>query len=261
MYVVLPGSYFRRSLFSAFTLIELMVVITILGIMTAILFPVIAQARQQSKIVVCMSNSRQIGNAMQMYNQDFDDRLPFLAYNTFQRTSKYDSFYCGRPKSCQPRWADMILPYCKNARIFACPVDQTSQASKGSNKVLISYGLNIYSYIYMGGHLSSSVWGPGPSLSEIPNPSERILVTEGSNGNDSVALWCFRGPKLNHDLDQDKCTLKHGKLPSVYYDGHAKLFRMRGLLDQMPYTAQYKACSQIASCVERYYPEWTPWAE
>ncbi len=259
MYEEVSNSKLNGSNSEAFTLIELLVVITIIGILTAILFPVIAQARQESKVVVCISNTRQIGNAMQMYSADFDERLPYLAYNTWQSTSQYNSFFCSHTGTCQPRWADMIMPYVKNSRIFTCPVDQSSLATHVANTVQLSYGLNIYAFNYDGGKLSSNTYGPGPALSEIPNPAARIFVTEASNRNDSVALWCFRSPKLNHDLDQDSCLLKHGKLPSVYFDGHAKLFRMHGLLDQLPYNAKYRGCSQYAFCVAQYYPEFAPW--
>lgn len=57
----------------AFTLIELLVVIAIIAILAAILFPVFAQAKVTAKGMVCLSNMRQIGYAMQMYVQDNDN--------------------------------------------------------------------------------------------------------------------------------------------------------------------------------------------
>jgi len=57
----------------AFTLIELLVVIAIIAILAAILFPVFAQAKAAAKKTAAMSNAKQIGIAMKMYNGDYDD--------------------------------------------------------------------------------------------------------------------------------------------------------------------------------------------
>src|SRR5262245_32795017 len=61
---------------SAFTLIELLVVIAIIAIMAAILFPVFAQAREKARQVSCLSHTKQIGLAVLMYAQDYDETYP-----------------------------------------------------------------------------------------------------------------------------------------------------------------------------------------
>ena len=63
----------RRN--TAFTLIELLVVIAIIAILAAILFPVFAQAREMARKTSCLSNSKQICKASQMYLQDYDETL------------------------------------------------------------------------------------------------------------------------------------------------------------------------------------------
>jgi prepilin-type N-terminal cleavage/methylation domain-containing protein/prepilin-type processing-associated H-X9-DG protein len=65
------GSGLRRR--AGFTLIELLVVIAIIAILAAILFPVFAQAREKARAATCISNGKQMGLAMMMYSQDYDE--------------------------------------------------------------------------------------------------------------------------------------------------------------------------------------------
>src|SRR5437867_3596943 len=66
----------NRLLRTAFTLIELLVVIAIIAILAAILFPVFAQAREKARQTSCLSNAKQLGLALQMYTQDYDEVVP-----------------------------------------------------------------------------------------------------------------------------------------------------------------------------------------
>ena len=93
-----------------FTLIELLVVIAIIAILAAILFPVFAKAREKARQASCLSNTKQIGIAIQSYAQDFDERLP-MTY-----------FYGGAAGSPPLYWPmDVMQPYIKNWQMNICP--------------------------------------------------------------------------------------------------------------------------------------------
>src|SRR6478672_5928066 len=104
-----------------FTLIELLVVIAIIAILAAILFPVFAQARENARKTVCLSNNKQIGLAMTMYTQDYDNRYPP------QRTDGMVSMAAGGKEGT---YYDALLPYEKNQQIWLCPADLVNGRAK-----------------------------------------------------------------------------------------------------------------------------------
>lgn len=63
------GPMHRRN---GFTLIELLIVIFIIALLAAILFPVFARARENARRTSCASNLKQIGLANAQYMQDYD---------------------------------------------------------------------------------------------------------------------------------------------------------------------------------------------
>ncbi len=60
----------------AFTLIELLTVIAIIGILAAILIPVVSAVRESARASNCVSNMRQIGNAIHLFALDTNDHTP-----------------------------------------------------------------------------------------------------------------------------------------------------------------------------------------
>ncbi|HSV72455.1 MAG TPA: prepilin-type N-terminal cleavage/methylation domain-containing protein [Chthonomonadales bacterium] len=93
-----------------FTLIELLAVIAIIAIIAAILFPVFAQARESARAISCTSNLRQLGTAIRMYMQDYED----MVMPGYQ--------YVGGRGANQLLWyPDILNPYVRNAGIFLCP--------------------------------------------------------------------------------------------------------------------------------------------
>lgn len=120
---------------NGFTLIELLVVIAIISLLAAILFPVFAQAREKARETTCVSNLKQIGLAVRMYVQDYDETFPiFHAYNS-----------AIAPWQPGHKGVEMELdPYTKSKQIFRCPDDNGSPFQKtdapGTESYYEAYG-------------------------------------------------------------------------------------------------------------------------
>jgi prepilin-type N-terminal cleavage/methylation domain-containing protein len=154
-----------RKLFSrqGFTLIELLVVIAIIAILAAILFPVFAQAREAARKTACLSNMRQIGMAMRMYMQDFDDRFPQSKQTDSQ--PQIDDYNGSIENPDNGSIFAKILPYTGHGgstsedvmfqqKIFACP-DDPAPFDPNCPDIINIGGPHVISYLVNG----YFVWG------------------------------------------------------------------------------------------------------
>src|SRR5216684_865699 len=68
----------RRVFLSAFTLVELLIVIGIIGLLAGLLLPALSRAKESGRSTACLSNLHQIGIALQLYVQDNQNTLPTM---------------------------------------------------------------------------------------------------------------------------------------------------------------------------------------
>lgn len=112
-----------------FTLIELLVVIAIIAILAALIFPVFARARAAAKQSQCLSNLKQIGAAIGLYMQDYDDKFP----HAIDAVDKFrPQIWNGEPEfqariPSMPLLMDVLQPYLKSRNVFICPSDTGSE--------------------------------------------------------------------------------------------------------------------------------------
>src|SRR2546423_7517045 len=66
----------RRWAEPAFTLLELLVVIAVIGILAALLFPVFSRSKQKAQSIYCLNNGKQMMITIALYTGDFTDFFP-----------------------------------------------------------------------------------------------------------------------------------------------------------------------------------------
>ena len=182
-----------------FTLVELLVVLVIMAILAAILFPVFAAARASGYKAGCVSNVRQLLQASTMYVSDHDRRL--VAARLYTGGSRLGT-----------TWCVALQPYIRNESILICPSDAAPQTVSNSDDLPHSYGIN-YDLTYVTGFGATNVaW----AMSALPRTSDLVLFFDMK----STAGAMGSGYTANRVSRVDDRHLK--KAIVGYLDGHAK---------------------------------------
>lgn len=108
-----------------FTLLELIVVISIISLFAALIFPILTVVRHKANQSVCQSNLRQIGQSFSMYLQDNDGHFPQAVDPADIQTPE---IWSEEPEfqeivSTLPLLQDVMQPYLRSERVWRCPSD------------------------------------------------------------------------------------------------------------------------------------------
>lgn len=113
-----------------FTLVEILVVLAIIGLLAALLFPVFSRVRASGRTSSCLSNLKQLGLSVAQYAADYDDKLPYAPnFLTKERLTRPEVIY-GVPLDgiilTLPDIRFVLRPYGATQSLFQCPSDRMS---------------------------------------------------------------------------------------------------------------------------------------
>ena len=118
-----------------FTLIELLVVIAIIAILASMLLPVLARAREEGRRTACKNNLRQIGLALSMYAQSWDEMYPAEGIGATNTGKALGLLY-------PDQISDEMIFSCKSDTGRTPVMDTVTGLVTGSSYLYAAYGAN-----------------------------------------------------------------------------------------------------------------------
>lgn len=220
---------------SGLTLLELIVVISILALLACLVLPAISKARKGAQRTVCLNNLKQINSAIQMYSNDANDSAPApegISTNRMLTLTGYKSlvrnYVCGNGDGAA------------KPRIFACPSDSFFFGlSKGFTVVrteplhdqaamdYVSYGFNgvnadtnLLNRAWRKLGLDFSRFGvAGRKTTSIKHPSRTVLAAEMP----AYTPYSWHAPKLPLPANPQFCDSMN---TVTFVDGHSSYIKI-----------------------------------
>jgi prepilin-type N-terminal cleavage/methylation domain-containing protein len=163
----------KNSISRAFTMIELLVVITITAILAALLLPALAGAKDRAKTSSCVNNCRQLAVACHLYLTDNYDKF-------------CDTSVVRGDNLIRRAWFDLISPYSTTTNLLLCPafrlqanaIVAPNYPTAPEDAAFANYGLNFQ----VGGFDWPDIWPettyPPARFSAILKPSATVLLAD-----------------------------------------------------------------------------------
>jgi prepilin-type processing-associated H-X9-DG protein len=181
-----------------------LVVIAIIAILAAILFPVFARAREKARQASCLSNVKQMMLGVLMYAQDYDERLLLGVHPcaVWPGSSALTHSYV----TPNLAFGHLLQPYCKNTNIFVCPSGNDSDPCWS------------HTYQYNSGLFAASSAG---------NPGAGYKLGQFDQPADTYAVRDCSGPAwgTNHSRKRASSETITAYMNVGYLDGHAKIYK------------------------------------
>ncbi|MDR1279657.1 MAG: DUF1559 domain-containing protein [Opitutaceae bacterium] len=208
---------------AAFTLIELLTVIAIIGILAAIILPVVGKVRESARRAQCVSNLRQIASAVLLFADDHRGILPggikdqydhlglaggqtaWISRNNWNMLGAHIADYLGT--RLPEDGTSVLMP------AFVCPsfVSKYSDLAAQTNSVV--YAVNISNLIE--GNSDSRPFGNSQKkttalrIEQIPDCSRTLMLRDSDKKKTTDVSW-------NCPPEPVHRTLRNG----AYFDGH-----------------------------------------
>jgi hypothetical protein len=113
---------------SGLTLIQLLYWTLIVMGLTMLMYPLFLQDNRGGPRSNCMSNLKQLGLAVLMYTQDYDESYP-VSYSAKDGPLPCTQGDARAATARSPQWVDQLLPYVKNRSVLACSKDVNPKRS------------------------------------------------------------------------------------------------------------------------------------
>ena len=207
----------------AFTLIELLVVIAIIGILAALLLPVLSRAKKSAQRTQCLSNLRQVATGIHLYAVDNQDTLPAITLTNGMPWAMQWRFF----KELTKRYDGLTGPSSPADKIFACPADTFYYLNTGNTPLIRTslhddewgdYCSYWFSRLNLVQNAATGEFYHGVSgvkISAIRNQVRTVLVV------DQPAVFAYSWHQPEAISDPGPNELNDSMNTAVFVDGHA----------------------------------------